>query len=456
MAAESQHHHVHPDFSMMAIDFVESDTFKPFIIPIAGLIVGAVMLAVPKIKGGKKDENLDTLGRLVVYFGSQSFMNIFMGWLFRTNITVPKGYVLPGGNVLDADLHGCPVGFALTALQQVISFFCFIILYGALYFTPHRITPKKITSVGELVSICIFGCVFALNIALNNFSLGYISVAVNLIIRSCLPLSTLVSSQALSVFGLYKAKPCKIVELALMIVGVICAASFTAAKIAGSSSSGHSSSNMILGVVMCIASLLCGSLNLALAGALGEMKLSVYDTVAYMSVPATVFLLPFVLFLQKPVPGEWPQVFGVDTATDWQIIQKVAVIAPKTFGLFALSGVFSFMYNIVQFSIVHALSPSATAFGGNFNKAALVFLTLLLPFLQVHALPGPPYIIVIWVSVIGNVLAFSAYSYLQILEKEKAAGAAKVGADDNKALMSEQEVEEWSSGSESSDDGAAC
>merc|ERR1739844_622275 len=84
-----------------------------------------------------------------------------------------------------------------------------------------------------------------------------------------------------------------------------------------------------------------------------------------------------------------------------------------------LSGVFSFVYNIIQFSIVHTLSPSATAFGGNFNKAALVFLTLLLPFLQVHSLPGAPYIYVIWASVIGNVAAFSFYSYLQILEKQK-------------------------------------
>merc|ERR1719291_633457 len=85
-----------------------------------------------------------------------------------------------------------------------------------------------------------------------------------------------------------------------------------------------------------------------------------------------------------------------------------------------LSGVFSFMYNIIQFSIVHTLSPSATAFGGNFNKAALIFLTLLLPFLRVHELPGPPYIQVIWGAVIVNIAAFSYYSYLQIKAKEAA------------------------------------
>merc|ERR1712039_504508 len=155
------------------------------------------------------------------------------------------------------------------------------------------------------------------------------------------------------------------------------------------------------------------------------------DTVAYMSIPATVFLLPIATFWQKPVPGMWPQVFGADVASDYQILLKVYDLSPHTFGLFVLSGVFSFAYNIIQFSIVHALSPAATAFGGNFNKAALIFLTLILPFLQVHKLPGMPYILVIWLAVIGNVAAFSAYAYLQILEREKAQKAAEVKAVNN-------------------------
>merc|ERR1712021_288747 len=166
----------------------------------------------------------------------------------------------------------------------------------------------------------------------------------------------------------------------------------------------------------------------ALAGVLGEMKLSVYDTVAYMSLPAFTFLIPFCL-IPKPVPGAWPDVFGFDSASDFAI--------PKTFWLFAVSGIFSFAYNIIQFSIVHTLSPSATAFGGNFNKAALVFLTLILPFLQVHKLPGKPYIFWIWAAVLGNVAAFSAYSYLQILAKQ-----AKTAEDEkNKPLDVEKEAE---------------
>merc|ERR1719346_829613 len=136
------------------------------------------------------------------------------------------------------------------------------------------------------------------------------------------------------------------------------------------------SSNMILGCVMCIASLLCGSLNLALAGVLGETKLSVLDTCAYMAIPATIFLAPIIFFIPKEVPGEWSKVGGVSMMTDWEIFMVTWEYSTSTIFWLFFSGVFSFMYNICQFTIVHTLSPSATAFGGNFNKAALTFMTL--------------------------------------------------------------------------------
>merc|ERR1719189_770168 len=414
-----------PSHTSAMIDFVESGTVKPFIIPVVGLLLGAAMMQAPKVA---------TVGKLVLYFGAQSFMNIFMGWIFRTHVTLPAGTMMNGVVVVDKDLHGCPVGFALTAMQQFISFFCFIILYLALYATPHRITPKKISSVKEVISIIIFGSVFAMNIALNNFSLGYVSIAVNLIIRSCLPLTTFLSQQGLALFHLYPFRPCKVLEIGLMVAGVFCASGFTVAKILGSPGNNHEGSNEVLGCIMCIASLLCGSVNLALAGVLGEMKLSVYDTVAYMSVPAFLFLLPFCL-IQKPVPGMWPQMLNKPTASDFEILMWTSTNAPNTFELFVLSGIFSFIYNIIQFTIVHTLSPSATAFGGNFNKAALVFLTLLLPFLQVHALPAWPYNLVIWMAVIGNVAAFSFYSYLQILAKQQ-----KAASEQKEAMLHQSEM----------------
>jgi len=360
-------------------------------------------------------------------------------------VTVPAGTTLPNGEILKADLAGCPAGFALTAMQQMVSFVVFCIYFGAVYFTPYRYMPKQLKTPFEVACVVIFGCVFALNIALNNFSLGYISIAVNLIIRSCLPLTTFLSQQGLALFKLYPFKPCRAKEISLMVIGVICAGVFTMAQIMASAANGSKSEagNQILGVVMCIASLLCGSLNLALAGVLGETKLNVYDTVAYMAIPATLFLLPIAVFVQKPVPGMWPTVFHRETMSDWEILVGVWTLNKSTMAWLFLSGVFSFIYNIIQFSIVHTLSPSATAFGGNFNKAALIFMTLLFPFLQIHKNPGSPYIQVIWGAVLCNIAAFSYYAYLQVMAKQEEAKQAP-------KLMEDSE-DDSGSGTESSE-----
>merc|ERR1712137_971872 len=111
-------------------------------------------------------------------------------------------------------------------MQQIVSFVVFCIYFVAVYFTPYRYTPKQLNTKFEVFCVIVFGCVFALNIALNNFSLGYISIAVNLIIRSCLPLTTFLSQQGLALFNLYPFKPCKVLEISLMVIGVICAGVF--------------------------------------------------------------------------------------------------------------------------------------------------------------------------------------------------------------------------------------
>lgn len=401
------------------------DAAKPFIIPVIGLVVGAAMMQV---------ESVAMWGKLVLYFGAQSFMNIFMSWALGTHVTIPQGTVLKSGKVLESDLKGCPAGFALTALQQMVSFVLFAIYFCGAYFTPYRYTPKQLKTPFECVSVVIFGCVFAANIALNNFSLGYISIGVNLIIRSCLPLSTYLSQQGLSVFGLYTWKPFRVLEVTLMSVGVVCACLFTWADFEGKLTLG----GRFIGVLGCLGSLLCGSLNLALAGVLGETKLSVLDTVAYMAIPATVFLMPIIFFISKPVPGEWQHV-GAPTMTDWEVVSETWYYSKSTIAWLFMSGFFSFMYNIVQFTIVHTLSPSATAFGGNFNKAALTFMTLLLPFLQTKPNPPLPYIAWEWIALVVNIYAFTHYSMLQIKAKQEAAAKAHNKMEDEQEESHDEE-----------------
>merc|ERR1719215_1695125 len=130
-------------------------------------------------------------------------------------------------------------------------------------------------------------------------------------------------------------------------------------------------------------------------------------------------------------------------ASDFDILMWTYHYSKSSIGLFVVSGFLSFAYNLVQFNIVHTLSPSATAFGGNFNKAALIFLTLLLPFLRTHELPGSPYIQVIWAAVIVNIVEFSYYSYLQIQAKQESAaresGKAELLGSDEESNSDETE-----------------
>jgi len=203
-----------------------------------------------------------------------------------------------------------------------------------------------------------------------------------------------------------------------MFLGVVCACVFTWADFKGEIKMG----GRFIGVLGCLGSLLCGSLNLALAGVLGETKLNVLDTVAYMAIPATLSLLPIILFWSKPPPGQWKHIS--ESMTDWEIMQETWYYSKPTVAWIFVSGVFSMAYNLVQFNIVHTLSPSATAFGGNFNKAALMFLTLCFPFLQTKPNPPMPYIGWEWTALIVNIYAFSHYSWLQIQAKQKAAAAA--------------------------------
>lgn len=247
-------------------------------------------------------------------------MNIYMSWLLHTSVTVPAGTVLPGTlTTLEADLTGCPAGFALTVMQQLVSFVIFAFGTSVAASTPYRYTPKRISSWCEVCCVVVFGSSFALNIALNNFSLCYISIALNLAMRSCLPVTTFLAQPGLAMLGLYPLEHRDYKEIRLMIVGVVCAAVFVVAKILGSASGGLASDgdNMWLGVLTCLASMLCASLNMALAGVLGKTNdLDPLDTVAYMAVPAVVFLLPLAIFVRKPVPGEWPKVFGTSQMTD--------------------------------------------------------------------------------------------------------------------------------------------
>lgn len=354
--------------------------------PIAGLLAG---FALYFLYGA--DKNCETAAIVMIYFGAQTGMNLYVKALLTTL-------------VIDEEegIRGVPIGFLITAIQQFVAFgcFCTFLVGGRVLDTGYKV--KRLRTRSEYLAVVGFSMTFAFNIGLNNFSLSFLSISVNLIIRSCLPLSTALSQMVVGQF-VGVSKPISQREWLLMFTGVSCATVAIYVKNQGVSGS----SETMLGICCCVASIFSGALNMVLAGVFGTVvHLNALDTTCYMALPAAVVLLmPALLFAH---PTGWP---GHSSMTDVQVLLKVLGTRPSVMGYVLISGVLAFMYNVLQYALVQRLSPTYTAFAGNFNKAATVALALLL---GVETLPANGYDQIFLFAILGNIVAFTAYS----LQKE--------------------------------------
>ncbi|CAK8990013.1 unnamed protein product [Durusdinium trenchii] len=191
-----------------------------------------------------------------------------------------------------------------------------------------------------------------MNIGLNNFSLSLLAVSLNMIIRSCLPLVTLVFQQVLGPCFPDLASKVRVSEVTFMVAGVLFAALATLAKSHGA----HNNESDVACAV-----------NLILASVFGSVlkpALNPVDTIFYMAIPCAIFLLPASLWVLHPV--DWPN-FG--DISDAQVLKKVMELSPSTVMWVVLSGVIAAGYNVLQYTVVQKLSASHAAFAGNFNKA---------------------------------------------------------------------------------------
>lgn len=363
-------------------------------------LVGALLLgfAIYAFRGASV--MLETVAILLIYFGAQTGMNVYMkSVLSKIVVDAEEG------------LKGVPIGFMLTAIQQLVAFciFCCFLVAGRLFNSGYQ--TRKLTTRREVIAVLCFSTAFALNIGLNNFGLSLVAISINMLIRSCLPLSTAVSQIAVgSIMGIEKKTSIAPLEWLLMLMGVGCAGLATYAKSAGSESSGESA-ELVLGVIVCVASIFSGALNMVLAGVLGsEMKLNPLDTTCYMSLPASLLLLVPALVVSHPM-GTWP---GFPSMTDWEVLREVVARNPYALVPVLFSGVLSFVYNILQYTLVHKLSAAYAAFAGNFNKAATVALSLLC---GMEAVPSGQWGFIFIGAVVGNIAAFTAFSSLKVKKK---------------------------------------
>lgn len=350
-------------------------------------------------------------GIIVAYFGAQSGFSLYMKMLLSST-TVSE----------ELGLHGIPAPFLVTAVQQLVVFGLCAGLTAAA--ARHSSPPSARRFNGRCVlAVVCCSAAFAGNIGLNNYSLSLIAVSLNLVIRSCLPLVTLVMQLlvARAFPGTAEASDLEVGErdVLLMAVGVVCAG---LATVANGEAGGESTPAFLSGAVACLLSVFLAGVNLVFARMLGtSFGISPMDATLYTALPSSAFLL--LPALAVPHPTAWPEDRDI---TDLYVFLRIWQLRPEALWLVALSGVLAAGYCVLQFVLVLELTPTHAAFAGNFNKAATIALSI---WLGLDQLPGGVWSLVMVAAVLGNVVAFTGYSIIKAEDKTDRQGDGQREAD---------------------------
>eukprot|EP00928_Gymnodinium_smaydae_P047323 TRINITY_DN31578_c0_g1_i1.p1 TRINITY_DN31578_c0_g1~~TRINITY_DN31578_c0_g1_i1.p1 ORF type:complete len:608 (-),score=108.89 TRINITY_DN31578_c0_g1_i1:26-1849(-) len=334
----------------------------------------------------------------LTYFLLQSSMSFYMKWIL-SKIRVSE------------DLVGVPASFLVTASQQLVGllFFALLVLTSWLLGRPYK--PKKLKSLSDVLLVCALSLSFSLNIGLNLLSLSLVPLSLTMIIRACTPLST-ACVQALL---MRKHVDIALVEWALMVFGVLCAACAVIVQTGGLS--GTSSASFFFGVAMSVLSLFSGALDFVFKGVLGaDVKLNAVDTTCYMALPVALLTSVASVFWATPVPESWAMRFA-PRMTNVAVFRHIWTVNPSIFGWIALSGMLAFAYNTFVTFLIVKLSPATAAFAGNFNKSATILFSLLL---LEGALGAGSRGLLVLLAVLGNIAAFTLYSVLKKRREEAA------------------------------------
>jgi drug/metabolite transporter (DMT)-like permease len=360
-----------------------------FIVPVCALAFGTIMSSV---------ENNHVLGKLFLFSGAETLMGLYMKMVFSKFIVSEEGH-----------MQGFPAAFLVTGLQQITSFVLLMILILLSQVTPWSYSPKALTTRKEYGMLVAFSLCFALNIALNNLSLTMLDVSTNQIIRSFAPLATLLVQCVFSKITDTDVKP---TWLSFMLVGSIFGIVAVIAKGMSMSSIGADISDtyrLIFGVAICLVSLFFASME-PLLGSIhgGSLKLNPIDTVVYLAVPSTLFLIIPASFVPNSV--NWPSYTA--PMTDLAIAREVIRLSPMTFFLAALSGALALSYNLV-YTVVQKLSASTVAFASTFNKFSTISLALIFGFelLPPQRAPQRELTIMMLLCIAGNLGAFAASTW---------------------------------------------
>lgn len=330
---------------------------------------------------------------LLMYFGAQTGMNLFIKYIV-SELEV------------DREKTGIPIGFLLTAIQQLVAFasFCAFLGFSHLYRGGGYGYWDRVcqSSKRERFYVLIFSLLFAFNIGLNNFSLSQLDISVNHVIRSCLPLATALLEMVC------RHRRRSAAAWSLLVMGVGCAMVANWCK--DSRDRGRLESTR-LGVLAAILSACFNGGYLVVTKMLeDDLKLSPIDATFYMALPVIFIMMwPTVRIVH---PTRWSNSTS-DDMTDLQVFQEVWQTNPAAVGPVFFSGVLAFGYNVLQYKLISQLEATKASFAAIVNMGMAVLLSLVS---GTETLPERR--VTFLLAILGNFAAFAAFGRL-----DRASGA---------------------------------
>jgi drug/metabolite transporter (DMT)-like permease len=250
--------------------------------------------------------------------------------------------------------------------------------------------------------IHIHGVFTALNIGLNNWSLVFISLSINQLLRSIVPLPT----AALSTVFEKKRFGWQI----WVSMGVVCAGAMLASYGSGDAS--------LFGILICLGSVFSGAAWTVVSGMLLQMGEEPLDSlsVLFCSSPTCILTtLVFAMALELPHIKEW---FADESR-------------PNVGAMFALyilvGGLLGFTYDLVHQQFIKVTSSMSMGIAGNAKMVLLIAISMI--FLE-HP-PTPTSVVGIVIGLIGC-FWYTAYKQWEAQSKAK---AATVGITEKSGLV---------------------
>lgn len=326
-------------------------------------------MAASTSRGGHSANVAIACALLVAYLAINVVLNVFNKWLFTGPLRVP---------------------IFVTMTHQIGLFLGAALTMAALpgFYTR---TPIKDRAMLLMVLIIPFG--FVISIGLNNLSLKYCALSLNLLIRSMAPVTVAVA--AFFIEG-KRYSGAKIATIAVLVGGVVLGV-------------GASTDFEIVGFSLCVASVVGQTLQIVLTGYFvggQEITLQVFDVLLYTAIPSIVILAPLSYAL-----GELK---GLEAA--------LVSNGPRSVLLLVAAGcALAFAYNVVSICLIKYTSSVYFAVAGGFKMCVTIAVSYLV-FQQSKAM----------LSLVGVAIACAAFlghSYVNFVERRAPSEKIGVGHD---------------------------